>query len=137
MPITHRLYMKIWANHLRLQYTYMKDGINNSKSNVRTLKLAKGATKNENANVMLHWLFRRVILTIIISKDINVSTNSLANRSNIKLCKYQCMFEQEYLTWPSFTSTYQFSSRIYVDLVSMFYWGSWPYYNTYLYIVCN
>ena len=54
---------------------YVKDGINNSKSDVRTLKLAKGATKNENANVMLHWLFRRVILTIIISKDINVSTN--------------------------------------------------------------
>ena len=53
----------------------MKDGINNSKSNVRTLKLAKGATKNENVNISLHWLFRRVILTIIISKDINVSTN--------------------------------------------------------------
>ena len=54
---------------------YMKDGINNSKSNVRTLKLAKGATKNENVNISLHWLFRRVILTIIIRKDINVSTN--------------------------------------------------------------
>ena len=33
---------------------YVKDGINNSKSDVRTLKLAKGATKNENVNVMLH-----------------------------------------------------------------------------------
>ena len=55
--------------------TYVKDGINNSKSNVRTLKLAKGATKNENVNVMLDWLFRRVILTIIMSKGINVSTN--------------------------------------------------------------
>ena len=54
---------------------YIKEAINNSKSNVRTLKLAKGATKNENVNVMLHWLFRIVILKIIISKDINVSTN--------------------------------------------------------------
>lgn len=32
----------------------MKDGINNSKSNVRTLKLAKGAAKNENVNISLH-----------------------------------------------------------------------------------
>ena len=54
---------------------YIKEGINNSKSNVRSLKLAKGATKNENVNVMLHLLFRRVITTIIISKGINVSTN--------------------------------------------------------------